>query len=96
MRNRILYLISYDISDDKRRNKVSEFLENYGNRVQKSVFECFIDEKTYLHIYSTLQKLINQKTDSIRIYPLYKLTISSMEVIGNGKIFVYPMSIDIV
>ncbi len=96
MKNRILYLISYDISDDKRRNKVSEFLENYGNRVQKSVFECYIDEKTYLHIYITLKKLINLKTDSVRFYPLYKICIDSMEVIGNGKIFVYPMTMDIV
>ncbi len=96
MKNRTLYLISYDISDDKRRNKVSEFLENYGNRVQKSVFECYIDEKTYIHIYVTLQKLIDKKSDSVRIYPLYKLTINAMEVIGNGKIFVYPLDMDIV
>lgn len=96
MKNRILYLISYDISDDRIRNKVSEFLQNYGNRVQKSVFECLIDEKTYLKIRHTLYNLIDLKIDSVRIYPLYKITITSMEVIGNGRIFSYPISMDIV
>ena len=38
----MLVLIVYDIPDNKRRTKLSKFLEGYGRRVQKSVFECFI------------------------------------------------------
>ena len=36
------YLISYDISNDKRRLKVMKALEDYGTRVQYSVFECWL------------------------------------------------------
>ena len=38
-------LVSYDISDDKRRRKVCKILEGYGYRVQYSVFECDLDDK---------------------------------------------------
>ena len=34
-----MYLISYDITKDKVRRKVDKELENYGRRVQFSVFE---------------------------------------------------------
>ena len=36
----MIYVISYDIDDDKRRNKISKVLEEYGVRVLESVFEC--------------------------------------------------------
>ncbi|MDX1998415.1 MAG: CRISPR-associated endonuclease Cas2 [Thermoanaerobaculia bacterium] len=34
------YVIAYDVSDDKIRLAISEVLEGFGTRVQKSVFEC--------------------------------------------------------
>lgn len=37
-----MYVISYDISNDKIRTKIAKELENYGRRVQFSVFECRI------------------------------------------------------
>ena len=39
-----MYVISYDISENKIRNKVAKILEGYGKRIQYSVFECDIDE----------------------------------------------------
>jgi CRISPR-associated protein Cas2 len=38
----MFYLICYDIADDRRRDRVSRFLEGYGLRIQKSVFECVL------------------------------------------------------
>lgn len=35
-----LYVISYDIVDDRKRTKTVDTLKDYGRRVQKSVFEC--------------------------------------------------------
>ena len=35
-------VISYDIPADKRRTKLAQLLENYGQRVQYSVFECLL------------------------------------------------------
>ena len=36
-------VISYDVSDDRRRRKVATMLEGCGFRVQYSVFECDLD-----------------------------------------------------
>lgn len=37
------YVIAYDIPDDSRRDKVATLLVSYGERVQLSVFECWLD-----------------------------------------------------
>ena len=41
------YIVSYDISNDKKRTKMLRLLKNYGVRVQKSVFECLISERLF-------------------------------------------------
>jgi CRISPR/Cas system-associated endoribonuclease Cas2 len=41
----MLYLISYDVSDDTRRRRVYEALKDFGRRVQYSVFECETEER---------------------------------------------------
>ena len=43
----MLYLIAYDISIDARRTKLAELLEGFGQRVQRSVFECDLNEREY-------------------------------------------------
>ena len=64
------YVICFDISNDKNRRKVVKELENKGKRVQKSVFECFLNDKQFLTLKEVLEKNINLKTDSIRYYQL--------------------------
>jgi CRISPR-associated protein Cas2 len=77
------YIISYDISDDKIRNKISGILEDYGVRVQYSVFECWIEEE---HLKSLTELLENEMKDdgNIRIYPLCKNCFEKS--IGIGKV----------
>ena len=73
----MLYLISYDVStEDKagkaRLRKVAKVCENYGIRVQNSVFECTLTYVDYLHLRRELEQLIDINTDSLRFYPLGK------------------------
>ena len=49
---------------------VAKICENYGIRVQNSVFECIIDQSQYLVIRDKLKKEIDEKQDSIRFYRL--------------------------
>lgn len=42
-----MYVISYDISNDRRRNKIAKILLDYGRRVQYSVFECEMNQKSF-------------------------------------------------
>jgi CRISPR-associated protein Cas2 len=61
----MLVLVVYDISDDRRRLKLSTFLEGYGRRVQESVFECFIDLNEMKKLYCRIQKKVKPELDNV-------------------------------
>ena len=79
-----LYVIAYDVPDDKRRKKVADLLEGYGHRVQYSVFECQLSTQQYRDLHSRLKKIIKLQEDNIRFYPLSKHTIPQIEAWGVG------------
>lgn len=71
----MMVLVSYDVStvDVKGKNrlrKVAKECQNYGQRVQNSVFEIDVDYGTFLKIKDKLLKLIDESRDSIRFYYL--------------------------
>ena len=75
------YVISYDISKTKTRNKVAKLLEGYGRRIQYSVFECEIEEASYASLYEKLLKqTLESGTDSIRIYRLCKKCAGKVKI----------------
>ncbi len=78
-----LYLIAYDISKNRTRNKIADLLAQYGERINLSVFECLLTAKQKEHIIEELHKLINPKTDSIRIYFICSACYSKSIVIGR-------------
>lgn len=71
----MMTLVSYDVCtvDNKgktRLRKVAKECQNYGQRVQNSVFEIDVDYSTFLKLKDRLEKLIDPKQDSLRIYYL--------------------------
>lgn len=80
----MLYLITYDISNDKRRNEIADILKGYGSRVQYSVFECKMNKEKIKEIISELKTKINIKEkDSIRIYQICEA--DSKKILHFGK-----------
>lgn len=75
------YLICYDITDDRRRNRVVHLLKDYGRRVQKSVFEAKIDPVLLERMLSEVEPFIGEE-DSLRIYQLSKRSIQKVIVRG--------------
>ena len=66
----MFYLITYDITLDRRRNKVARILEGYGMRVQKSVFECVLNPDQREMLQRKLSRYIKPDEDQVRFYPL--------------------------
>ncbi|MDX2240626.1 MAG: CRISPR-associated endonuclease Cas2 [Leptolyngbyaceae cyanobacterium bins.302] len=64
----MLVLIIYDIPDNRRRQKLSNFLEGYGRRVQKSAFECFLSLDEMRSLYKQVQKRVKSTEDNVRFY----------------------------
>ena len=82
----MFWVVSYDIVDDKRRNKVHKTLEGFGNRVQYSVFECNLEPEDLDRLRKKLKRLIKVKEDKIRYYPLCQSCVSKALVEGQGSI----------
>jgi len=59
------YLIIYDISSNKRRNKVGKLINQIGVRIQYSSFYCCVPRTTLLEVFTKLSQLIDKRTDSI-------------------------------
>ena len=83
----MFYLVCYDIVSDTRRNKVSKLLESYGLRVQKSVFECVLDEEQYKSISKLLMRLVNKREDQVRFYPMSAHNRCKVAVVGTQPEF---------
>ena len=83
----MLYLIAYDIADDRRREDVATLLSGYGPRVQLSVFECELrSRREAAALQAKLRSLIDAVEDQVRIYPLDEKTARGVVVLGARMI----------
>ena len=78
----MFYLVTYDIVKDSRRNKTAHLLEGYGMRVQKSVFECVLNEQQLEMLQRKLTRYIKAEEDQVRFYPLSSRTRSKVTILG--------------
>lgn len=82
----MLWVVSYDIPDDKRRRRVSKVLEGYGRRAQFSVFECEVSDEQRLKLERRLMREINGDEDDIRFYPLNRADLKRVRLLGRAKL----------
>lgn len=80
-------LVTYDVrtidAEGKRRlRKVSKTCQDYGVRVQNSVFECVVNSTEFVELKYKLIKIINEKEDSLRFYRLGENYRSKVEHVG--------------
>ncbi len=65
----MVHIISYDISDNKRRGKIASLLLDWGERVQLSVFEAELKGRDIEELQQAIKKILVAE-DSLRIYPV--------------------------
>ena len=74
-----LYVVSYDLSDDRERSKASDIIGAYGFRVQYSVFECRMTPVVRDKLFDALQSF-EFTSGHVRVYQVYD---SSLERFGD-------------
>ncbi len=79
------WIVAYDIPDDKRRRKVALLLENYGDRVQFSVFEILTDGQDLDGLLKKLRDLLEDEEDSVRLYPACDSCAGKVIVMGLSR-----------
>jgi CRISPR-associated protein Cas2 len=69
----VLVLVTYDVNTEKpegrrRLRRVAKICEDYGRRVQLSVFECLVDPAQWAVLRQMLVDEIEEEEDSLRFY----------------------------
>ena len=83
----MLMLVSYDVSTvDKagrrRLRRISKACQDWGVRVQNSVFECNVDAAQWVKLKAELEDTFDPETDSLRYYNLGDRYATRIEHIG--------------
>lgn len=79
----MLHLIVYDISDDKRLRKVARICEDFGVRVEKSVFECDLPDDRFMELWSRLRMSVLPDQDKVIDYPIGLVDRRKIRALGN-------------
>lgn len=78
-------VVTYDITDDRRRTKVAKIMCGFGDRVQYSVFECNLSETNFKRMRKRLEPLVKEG-DTIRYYTLCGRCSGNILIDGSGKV----------
>ena len=87
-------LVAYDVATDtpegrRRLRAVAKACEGFGQRVQKSVFECKLTAAQLEQLVFSLRRRIDEQEDSLRVYRLQEPHERFVQVLGR------PMAFDI-
>ena len=69
----MLVVVAYDVNTEstagkRRLRRVARVCENHGQRVQNSVFECWVDPAVWVNFKAKLLAEIARDRDSLRFY----------------------------
>jgi CRISPR-associated protein Cas2 len=86
----VLILVTYDVSTEtkagrRRLRRVAKVCLNYGQRVQKSVFECKVDKTTYEILEKELVDEIDAEEDNLRLYRLNEPLEENVKEFGKFR-----------
>ena len=86
----MLILVAYDVSTktsegERRLRRVALVCKDFGQRVQKSVFECSVNQAQYEELVRQLLKCVDETEDSIRFYRLVEPRDRYMKVYGVNR-----------
>lgn len=78
-----MILISYDISDNKKRTEFSKYLKKFGYRLQYSVFQIENSKKILNNIINDINNIFSKEFDDEDSIYIFRLS-SSCEIIKYG------------
>jgi CRISPR-associated protein Cas2 len=83
-------VVCYDIADARRLRRVARAMGNWGDRVQKSVFECFLSPRQQAQMLAQIRPLIDPARDSVRLYPLCPTCADRRDALGCSPVAQIP------
>jgi len=77
-------IIAYDISDPKRLSQIAKLMLDYGERVQKSIFEAQVTGPVFREMKRRVEEIIDPAADGVKYFPLCTPCAGTVEIIGQG------------
>jgi len=89
----MLTLVAYDICEHRRLSRVAKVCEDYGVRVQYSLFECRLEEGEFEDFWLKLLEVIDEKEDRLVAYKIdaksAKQTLTAGTMVCSEKVVCY-------
>jgi len=82
-------MIAFDISDNRRRYRVVRALRDYGERVQRSVFECHLSSPERRKLLARLDRLMRRDIDRLHVFEFSDRDVKRIDVLGFGEVTRY-------
>lgn len=80
------FVISYDITDDRRRARAAAVLLDFGARIQESVFVATLDDELQARLLDRLRKVVDEIDDKVHLFPLCQACGQRVIVIGKADL----------
>lgn len=80
----MLYLVAYDIADPRRLRRVAHLCEDYGVRMEKSVFECDVTDAQMAQLWGRLSDLVDEEDDRVFAYRIGTVERRNIRRLGRS------------
>lgn len=80
----MLHIVAYDVVSDRRLRRVARICEDYGVRIEKSVFECDLDENEFERFWGRLVEVV-EDADYVVDYPVPRSCRDMIRVLGAAR-----------
>lgn len=82
-----LYIVAYDIGDQKRWRRVFKLMKGYGHWLQLSVFQCRLTARRHADLAAALEGLIEREDDHVLIVDIGDADRVDLQIESLGKTF---------
>ena len=82
-----LYLVTYDIRDEKRWRRVFKLMKGFGQWLQLSVFQCRLSRLGHAELVQLLDGIIHHREDALLVIDLGPADAIDPKVVSMGERF---------
>ncbi|MBS0212456.1 MAG: CRISPR-associated endonuclease Cas2 [Proteobacteria bacterium] len=82
-----VYLVTYDIRDDKRWRRIFKLMKGFGDWLQLSVFQCRLSRRRHAELIALLDGMIKHGDDALLVIDLGPADKVKPRVVSLGERF---------
>lgn len=79
------YIVAYDLTDDRRRDRLARTLLDYGKRIQHSVFAVHLDEELFERMLARVKSVIDEDEDRVHVFRICGACEERVITFGQGE-----------